>query len=61
MLRWINVVHYHYDSTEPIAGTLMASGSQDDPVPSYASEAAAKAVRPPDTAYSTFYSWAVMV
>jgi hypothetical protein len=58
VIRYIVVVHYHYDSTEPVDG----EGTDAKPVPSYATleEAVARSQKEcgPST---TGYVWAVKV
>lgn len=58
MIRYIVVIHYHYDSTEPAEAT----GDWDSPIPSYESrDEAEKRARIETGQYTTAYVWAVKV
>jgi hypothetical protein len=58
VIRYIVVIHYHYDSTEPAEAT----GDFDGPIPSYESkDEAEKRARIETGPHTTGYVWAVEV
>lgn len=58
MIRYIAVVHWHYDATEPVEG----DGTRDRPAVSYATyDEAATVAAMQTTENETGYVWAVEV
>lgn len=57
-MRFIIVIHYHYDCTEPVD----ANGTEEDPMPSYATYEEAQArIDALDGPKRDYYIWAVAV